>query len=393
MRIVCAPDSFKESMSAVEASAAMSRGIRRVAPAAEVTLLPMADGGEGTCRTMVAALGGELRLARVQDALGRPITAEFGLVPADGLAILEVAAACGLEQLSPSERDPRRASTAGVGELLLAALDAGARHLIVGLGGSATNDAGTGMLTALGARFTDAAGSALPPGGASLAALAEVDLGGLDARLADCRIEVACDVDSPLLGSRGASAVFGPQKGAGPADVALLDHALGRWADVVEAATGVSVRDRAGAGAAGGLGAAFLAATPAALVPGVELVMRCVDFTARVRGADYVFTGEGSVDAQSRSGKVPWGVALAAAALGVPTVTFAGRVDPALADEADGPALAYVPITRGVTDLPTALAEGPANLEAAAAMVLRLLSVTTGTPPAPGTQPPASRPA
>lgn len=390
MRIVCAPDSFKESMTAVEAAAAMSRGIRGVLPTAEVTLLPMADGGEGTCRTMVAALGGELRVAPVHDALGRPITAEFGLVPQQGLAIVEVAAACGLEQLSPAERDPLTTSTAGVGELLLAALDAGARRLVVGLGGSATNDAGTGMLTALGARFTDAAGSVLHPGGGSLADLAAVDLSGLDPRLAGCRIEVACDVDSPLLGPRGASAVFGPQKGAGPADVLALDAALTRWADVVEPATGVAVRDHAGVGAAGGLGAAFLAATPATLVPGVDLVLSCVDFARRVRGADFVFTGEGSVDAQSRSGKVPWGVALAAAALGVPTVVFAGRVDATLAADSDSPALAYVPIVRGVSDLATALAEGPANLEAAAAMAVRLLAVTAGRPAAPSGQPPAS---
>ncbi len=378
MRIVCAPDSFKESMTAIEASEAMARGIHQVLPTAECVLLPMADGGEGTCRTLVAALGGELRVTTVHDALGRPITAEFGLVPEAGLGIIEVAAACGLEQLVPGERDALVTTTHGAGELVRAALDAGVRHLVIGLGGTATNDAGSGLLSALGVRFLDSSGAELAAGGAALLDLAEVELDGLDPRLRECRIELACDVSNPLLGEAGASAVFGPQKGATPEEVALLDRALARWADVVETATGVRVREQAGAGAAGGLGAAFLATTPAELVPGVELVMRSVRFAEQVVGADYVFTGEGSVDAQSRAGKVPWGVAAAASALGVPTVVFGGRVDAALAAEPDSPVLAYVPIVREVTDLATALQDGPKNLELAAAMVCKLLFAPRG---------------
>jgi len=373
MRIVCAPDSFKESMTAVEASAAMALGIHRVLPTAECVLLPMADGGEGTCRTLVAALGGELRVTTVHDALGRPIAAEFGLVPETGTAMIEVASACGLEQLLPHQREALRTTTFGVGELVRAALDAGARHLVIGLGGTATNDAGSGLLSALGARFLDSSGVELTAGGAALLDLAEVDLDGLDPRLRECRIELACDVSNPLLGQTGASAVFGPQKGAGPEEVALLDVALTRWADVVEAATGVRVREHAGAGAAGGLGAAFLATTAAELVPGVELVMRSVRFGEHVTGADYVFTGEGSVDAQSRGGKVPWGVAAAAGALGVPTVIFGGRVEIAMADDTDSAVLAYVPIVREVTDLATALKDGPKNLQLATAMACQLL--------------------
>ena len=373
MRIICAPDSFKESMTALEASAAMARGVHRVAPTAECVQLPMADGGEGTCRTLVAALGGELRAAAVHDGLGRPIIAEFGLVPSDRMAIIEVAGAYGLELLTPSERNPLVTTTRGVGELVRATLDAGARHLVIGLGGTATNDAGTGLLSALGVRFLDSSGAELPAGGAALLDLDEVRFDGIDQRLRDCRIEIACDVTNPLLGETGASTVFGPQKGARPDDVALLDRALTHWAEVVEAATGVPVRELAGAGAAGGLGAAFLTSTSAILVPGVELVMRSVRFDEQAAAADYVFTGEGSVDAQSCAGKVPWGVAKAAGKLGVSTVVFGGRVDDAIASETHGPVLAYVPIVRGITDLPTALHDGQANLELATAMACQLM--------------------
>jgi len=284
-----------------------------------------------------------------------------------------VAEACGLEQLVPGERNALLTTTFGVGELVRAALDAGARHLVIGLGGTATNDAGAGLLSALGARFLDSSGADLAHGGAALIHLAEVELDGLDPRLRDCQIELACDVSNPLLGQAGASAVFGPQKGAGPQEVALLDQALTRWADVVEAAPGVSVRERAGSGAGGGLGAAFLATTSAELVPGIELVMRSVQFAEQLVGADYVFTGEGSVDAQSRAGKVPLGVAAAASAQDVPTVVFGGRVEDALADKSNSPVLAYVPIVREISDLTTALHDGPKNLQLAAAMACQLL--------------------
>lgn len=205
MRIVCAPDSFKESMTAVEAAAAMARGVRRAVPDAECLELPLADGGEGTCRTVVTALGGEFVAVPAHDALGRPITAEFGFVRKAGVAVIEVAAACGLEGIAPAERNPLLATSFGVGEVVRAALDLGARHLVIGLGGTATNDAGAGMLTALGATFMDADGERLPPGGAALARLATVRLDGLDPRLAGCRVELACDVTNPLLGDAGTS--------------------------------------------------------------------------------------------------------------------------------------------------------------------------------------------
>lgn len=370
LRIICAPDSFKESMTAAKAAAAMARGIRRAQPDAECVEVPLADGGEGTCRTVVAALGGELVEVAAHDALGRPITAEFGWVAESALAVVEVATAAGLELIAPAERDVRVASTYGVGEVMRAALDAGARRLLIGLGGTATNDAGVGLFSALGVRFLDSGGELLPFGGAALARLASVDLAGLDPRLSEVRIDLASDVTNPLLGPSGASAVFGPQKGADTAAVAELDAALTRWADVVEASLGVNVRDRAGAGAAGGLGAAFLAFARAELVPGVELVGRIVRLAERLAGADYVFTGEGSADSQSLAGKVPHGVAALAASVGVLTVVFAGRVEPGLSSD---DVLAYIPISAAETDLPSALVAGERNLELAAEAFTRHL--------------------
>ncbi len=372
MRVLCCPDSFKESMSAVEAAAALARGVGSVWPDALVVSRPLADGGEGTVSALVAALGGDLVQVSTLDALGNPITGTIGFAPERGLAVVEVASACGIELIPPDLRDAEAASTFGVGQLLLAAVDLGARDLIVGLGGSATTDAGTGMLTALGVRFRDADGVELPPGGASLERLAEVDSSGMDPRLAGIRWWVACDVDNPLLGVRGAAAVFAPQKGASPESVRRLDAALSRWADVTEDALGVSVRDLPGSGAAGGLGAAFVAFLGADLVPGIELVLDAVGFERLLRDADVVFTGEGSVDPQSRFGKVPWGVARRAVEVGVPVVVFGGRVDPSV--EIPG-VVATVPILRDVTELAVALEQGSENLEHAAATVCRLIDL------------------
>ncbi len=372
MRVLCCPDSFKESMSAVEAAAALARGVERVWPDADVVSCPLADGGEGTVSALMAAMGGELLQIPTSDALGNPIVGTIGFVPERSLAVVEVASACGIELIPPDRRDAEAASTFGVGQLLLAALELGAREVIVGLGGSATTDAGSGMLAALGVRFRDADGVELSPGGASLERLAEVDISGLDARLAGIRWRAACDVDNPLLGSEGAAVVFAPQKGASPESVVRLDAALSRWADVTEDALGVSVRDLPGAGAAGGLGAAFVAFLAADLTPGIDLVLDAVGFESLVGGVDVVFTGEGSVDSQSSSGKVPWGVARRAAQVGVPVIVFGGRVDPDV--EIPGVA-ALVSILHDVTDLSVALEQGTENLERAAATVCRLLGL------------------
>ena len=376
MLIVCAPDSFKESMTAADAAAAMERGIRHVLPEAQVVRLPVADGGEGTCATLAEALDGTMVDVPTTDAVGRPVRATIAHIPAEELAVLEVASACGLELIEPDLRDATVASSRGVGDLVRAALDLGARTLLVGLGGSATNDAGAGMLAQLGARFLDADGAELPDGGAALNRLASVDLSGLDPRLADVDIRVACDVDNPLTGPRGASAVFGPQKGADAAAVDILDSALANWADIVEQDVGRSFRDVPGAGAAGGLGAALLALGRTTLESGADLVMDAVGLDGHLADADLVFTGEGSLDAQSAAGKVPVKVAQRAAAVGVPAIVFAGRLDPEIEVDPPPGVTAAVPIVRGVTDLPVALAEGPKNLERAVAMVCRLLALT-----------------
>lgn len=380
LRIVCAPDSFKESMTALAAAQAMAEGIRRVVPEADCDLVPMADGGEGTVQALIDALGGTLVQVRVHDALARGCVADYGYVAHENLAVIEIAAASGLAQIAPAERDVLRATSIGTGELIRDALDRGARRFIIGLGGSATNDAGAGMSVALGVRLLDAVGRDLPLGGAALARLATVDLRGLDPRLADCGFEIACDVDNPLLGPHGASAVFGPQKGADAAMVHQLDAALANWADVMEAAIGGEVRDIPGAGAAGGLGAAFPALMPVTMRRGVDIVVEAVRLSARVEGADWVFTGEGGIDVQTLHGKTPWGVAKAAQRSGVPVIMFGGRISPDAYVLLEHGVSALVPIVREPVPLEKALADGEKNLADAAEMTMRLLRAGIVTP-------------
>lgn len=356
-------------MTAAEAAAAMKRGVRRAFGACDPVLVPLADGGEGTGEALRMALGGVFVEVRCHDALGRPIVANMVHVPERRLAVVEMAAAAGLELLQREERDARSTTTYGVGELFLAALDLGVDEILVGLGGSATNDAGTGMCTALGARFLDGNGKQLPAGGAALSRLDSVDVQGIDARLRDVRITIASDVTNPLLGMHGASHVFGPQKGADTQAVSELDAALRQWADVVEPAMGKNVRDVPGAGAAGGMGACLLAFTNATIRSGADFIMDTVGFDDLLCRASLVLTGEGSWDAQSAAGKVPAAVAARAAAQCVPTVIFAGRVQDADAPLSDG-VLAAVPIVGPETDLDTALAEGAQNLEQTVAETL-----------------------
>jgi len=375
MRFVLAPDSFKESMTAPQAVAAMERGIRAVFPDAQCVRAPMADGGEGTTDALVAAMGGTLVAVDVQDGLGRPVRARYGYVADEHLAIIEIAAAAGLDLIAAPDRDPRITSTYGVGELVSAALDRGARRFVVGLGGSATNDGGAGMLQALGARLLDRTGADLPRGGAALAHLDRIDVSALDPRLDAASFQLASDVTNPLLGLEGASHVFGPQKGADEQAVRELDDALGVFARVVSTTTGRDVALTAGAGAAGGLGAAFLAFVDAQMDRGVEVVMRAAHLDEQIAGADYVFTGEGSIDSQTLRGKTPFGVAQAAQRHQVPVIAFAGRVgDGAEVLYAHGFA-ALVPIVRAVSDLPDALADGPQNLELAVATTCRILGL------------------
>jgi glycerate 2-kinase len=375
VRIVVAPDSYKGSLSALGVAEAIERGVRAVFPEAEVAKVPIADGGEGTVDALVVATGGRVEERTVRGPLGEPVRARWGILGAGDTAVIEMAAASGLPLVPKDRRDPRVTTTFGTGELVRAALDAGLRKLVVGVGGSATNDGGAGMARALGVRFLDAAGAELPEGGAALARLARIDLSGLDPRVALAELVVACDVDNPLTGPRGASAVYGPQKGATPELVKELDAALGRYAAVARDATGRDVADRPGAGAAGGLGAGLLFFTPARLRPGVAIVLETTRFDELVRGADLVITGEGRTDFQTAMGKAPVGVAAAAKRHGVPVVCLAGGLgdgaDDVLAHGID----ALASTVPGPMALGECLALAAALVEAAAARVCRLVKV------------------
>ncbi|WP_099041748.1 glycerate kinase [Mycobacterium neglectum] len=367
MKIVLAPDSFKESMSATEAVAAMRAGVLEVIPDAECVGVPMADGGEGTVDAVVDALHGQHVEAEVFDPLGRPINARYGYIPLRQLAVIEMAAASGLELIPPDQRDVLRASTFGVGQLIRSALDRGAEELLIGLGGSATNDGGAGMLTALGASFVGADGTPLAPGGAALRHLDRIDVSGLDPRLEHIRIHVASDVTAPLLGSTGASAVFGPQKGATPADVEILESALTQLATVTSTTLGKTSPQRRGAGAAGGLGFALVEFLGAESKPGVDEVAETVGLERALRGAAWVFTGEGSVDAQTVMGKTPFGVAQTAGRTGARVVIFAGRVAPDASVLLEHGVERLVAITAEGTPIEQALREGAQSLTRATA--------------------------
>ncbi|WP_460548608.1 glycerate kinase [Geodermatophilus aquaeductus] len=365
MRIVVATDSFKGTLTAAEASDAVARGLLRARPDAEVLTRPVADGGEGTVAAAVRA-GARPVTRTVSGPDGRPVRAVFAV---DGsTAVVELAAAAGLGLLAGPA--PTTATTRGVGELLLAALDAGARRIVLGLGGSASTDAGAGLLQALGVRLLDAAGRDVPPGGAGLAVLDRIDARARDPRLRDVTVEVATDVDNPLTGPDGAAAVYGPQKGATPEQVAALDAALQRFAAVVRRDLGTELEGRPAMGAAGGTAAGVAAVLPCSVASGAELVADLVGLDAALAGTDLAVTGEGSLDAQSLRGKAPAVVAARARAAGVPCVGLAGRVG------LDPDALAAAGFTAAhamteVAGLARCLAEPAAVLEELAARVLR----------------------
>lgn len=325
MRVVIAPDSFKESLSAAAVAAAIEAGVRDAFPQAETVCVPMADGGEGSLDAVLAASSGERRQVAVLNANGEDCDASWGWL-GDGKAFIEMAAAGGLEQIPVAERRPLQASSYGVGQLIKDALDAGARHIVLGLGGSATNDAGAGLLQALGVRLLDKQGQELPAGGAALQMLDRLSLDEVDPRLAQVEFEIAVDVDNPLCGERGASAIFGPQKGASPADVAVLDAAIGHFADVCARQFHKDERDVPGMGAAGGLGFAVKTCFKARFRPGVELVAELLGLAEAMGGADLVFTGEGRMDAQTLLGKTPAGVARYAQRQGIPVIAIAGSL-------------------------------------------------------------------
>ncbi len=372
MKIVVAPQALKGSLDAPEVGRAIAAGIAAALPEAEVLIVPVADGGEGTVRTLTAATGGQLIAATVSGPLGDPVRALFGMLGVPHgrtdarVAVIEMAAASGLPLVSPERRDPRVTTTFGTGELIRAALDAGCEQILVGIGGSATNDGGAGMAQALGARLLDATGSELPPGGGALARLERVDVSTLDPRLKRVRVRVACDVSNPLCGPEGASAVYGPQKGASPSMVADLDAALARYAAVLRRDLGVDVADIPGAGAAGGLGAGLLAFADAELVPGARLVLEALNFAAAVRGAELVVTAEGRLDRQTAYGKAVGAVAEAAQQAGARVVALVGSL------AADDQTLAALGI-----DVAVPLPDGPLTLDESMARAAELVERAT----------------
>lgn len=380
MRVVIAPDSFKECATAAAVSKAIAAGWLRVDPNADCVLVPMADGGEGTMEALLAG-GGEPLTVTVTGPLGEPVQAAYGLIHEGSMAVLEMAQAAGLALVPPERRDPRLTTTRGVGEMICHALDRGVRKFLVGIGGSATNDGGAGMAQALGYSLLDADGRELPAGGAALVRLAHVDIGKRHPALQECEIMIACDVDNPLCGSRGASAVYGPQKGATPSMVKELDAALAHFAEVVKAKVpGSANQDLAtipGAGAAGGLGFGLLAFCGARMRRGVELVAEAAGLSEKVARADLVITGEGRMDGQSASGKTPVGVARIARSHGVPVVALIGSLGSGYEAVYEAGIDAVVPICPGPVALAEAMANGEVLIRDAAERLARLWRVAS----------------
>ncbi|MDB5993556.1 MAG: glycerate kinase [Pseudomonas sp.] len=362
MKIVIAPDSFKDSLSAQGVADAIALGLADVWPDAQLIKCPMADGGEGTVESILAACDGELRRTHVRGPLGKTVDAAWGWLPQSHTAIIEMAEASGLQLVPVGQRDACNSSTFGTGELIRAALDAGAQRVILAIGGSATNDGGAGAMQALGVKLFDAQGQPLAPGGLALTQLARIDQTDIDPRLSGVRFDIAADVDNPLCGPHGASAIFGPQKGASPEQVQQLDRALGHFAERCAHALNRDVRDEPGSGAAGGLGFAAKAFLNAQFQAGVEVVAELVGLADAVKNADLVITGEGRFDAQTLRGKTPFGVARIARQHGVPVIVIAGTLG-------EG----YQQLYAHGIDAAFALASGPMTLEQACAEAPRLL--------------------
>lgn len=362
MKIVIAPDSFKDSLSAQGVADAIALGLGQVWPDAQLVKCPMADGGEGTVESVLAACDGQLRRTNVRGPLGTTVDAAWGWLPQSLTAIIEMAEASGLQLVPPAQRDACISSTFGTGELIRAALDAGAKRVILAIGGSATNDGGSGAMQALGVKWLDAQGEPLAPGGLALAQLARIDLSDIDPRLARVRFDIAADVNNPLCGPHGASAIFGPQKGATPEQVEQLDRALGHFAELCAQVLNKDVRDEPGSGAAGGLGFGAKAFLGAQFKAGVEVVAELVGLAEAVKDADLVITGEGRFDAQTLRGKTPFGVARIARQHGVPVIVIAGTLG-------EG----YQALYEHGIDAAFALASGPMTLEQACTEAPRLL--------------------
>lgn len=383
MKIVIAPDSFKESLTALDVANAIEAGFRQVFPRADYLKVPMADGGEGTVQSMVDATQGHFIDLEVTGPLGNRVMAQYGILGAvDGqeptTAVIEMASASGLHLVPREQRDPRYTTSFGTGELIKDALNRGIKHIILGLGGSATNDAGVGLAQALGIQFLDENHQELPFGGMALAQLSHVDASQAHPLLSECRFDVACDVDNPLCGERGASAIFGPQKGATPEMVSLLDKTLEHFADVLVQSGFADHRLDAGAGAAGGMGLGAKVFLSAMLKPGIEIVIETVGLASSLQGADLVITGEGRIDGQTVFGKTPMGVLKQANENGVPAIGIAGSLGKdAEAILAHG-MLAIFPIIPALDSLDNVLTQGEQNLITTARNVAAAIKLGQG---------------
>ena len=383
MKIVIAPDSFKESLTALDVANAIEAGFRQVFPRADYLKVPMADGGEGTVQSMVDATQGHFIDLEVTGPLGNRVMAQYGILGAvDGqeptTAVIEMASASGLHLVPREQRDPRYTTSFGTGELIKDALNRGIKHIILNLGGSATNDAGVGLAQALGIQFLDENHQELPFGGMALAQLSHVDASQAHPLLSECRFDVACDVDNPLCGERGASAIFGPQKGATPEMVSLLDKTLEHFADVLVQSGFADHRLDAGAGAAGGMGLGAKVFLSAMLKPGIEIVIETVGLASSLQGADLVITGEGRIDGQTVFGKTPMGVLKQANENGVPAIGIAGSLGKdAEAILAHG-MLAIFPIIPALDSLDNVLTQGEQNLITTARNVAAAIKLGQG---------------
>ena len=374
MRILIAPDSFKGSNSSLSVAEAIEEGIYRVFPDAEVEKIPIGDGGEGTVEAMVAASEGEIVTVAATGPLGNKVEAHYGLLD-PGTAVIEMAAASGLVLVPVDKKDVKAATTYGTGELILHALDQGVEEIILAIGGSATNDGGTGMAAALGYKFLDKEGKVLPPGGGALGSLAKIDTENVDPRVAKTTFRVACDVNNPLTGPHGASAVYGPQKGAAPEDVKLLDAALGNLASVVESQMGVKADLEPGAGAAGGLGYGLMVFCGATLETGIDLVLDAVNFEERLEGIDLVITGEGKLDGQTAYGKVPVGVSRRAKKQGIPVLAIAGDVDDDIEAVYDNGIESVMSTVKRAMTLEEAMRDGRKFLVDASERAMRMIQI------------------
>lgn len=375
MKFILAPDSFKESLNAMEIADAMERGFRKVFPYAQYIKVPMADGGEGTTQSLVNATGGEMHYPEVTNPLGKKIRAELGILGNKDIAVIEMASASGLELVNKSDRNPLVTTTFGTGELIMAALDKGVNTIIIGIGGSATNDGGIGMIQALGGRLLDENGKQIEFGGGAIDRLRHIDLSNLDPRVYKTNFEVACDVDNPLTGVTGASYVYGAQKGATPEVIQILDSNLKHYAKIIKNVLDKDVDKIPGAGAAGGMGAGLMAFLDAKLYKGFDIVLKYTNLEHYIIGADFVITGEGSIDEQTRFGKTPYGVAITAQKHNVPVIAIAGSISNDVNILYDYGFQAFFTILRGVSSLDEAINNAEINIQRTCENIGRLIKI------------------